>query len=192
MNFRKRSIRSIALALPVMTISVLFVQCGDGSDGNRDGAMDRGDTVGIRASDPHSGFNELDRSTSVDRTGVQYDDEATRTILYPADRPVPATPAEERSRAGADMRGLRAILMADLEEVRNRLNDGTSTEGQKERDQAHAAELAQGLERVDRALIAMDATTDATWSTMRTAQLKEVDEVRAWMVGYREKDQARR
>jgi len=71
------------------------------------------------------------------------------------------------------------------------LNDGTRTNDQKATDQALAGELAQGLERVDRALVAMDATTDATWSTMRAAQLKEVEEVRTWMVGYREKGQVR-
>ena len=118
-------------------------------------------------------------------------DDASNVFLYPGNRAVPATPAEERAMANSDMRGLRAILMADLELVRSRLNDGARADAQKATDQALASELAQGLERVDRALVAMDAATDATWSTMRTAQLKEVGEVRAWMIGYREKGQVR-
>ncbi|HRN36014.1 MAG TPA: hypothetical protein PLL18_03785, partial [Flavobacteriales bacterium] len=47
-----------------------------------------------------------------------------------------------------------------------------------------AAELAQGLERVDRTLAAMGGATDATWTQMRDAQLKEVNEVRAWWNKY--------
>ena len=83
------------------------------------------------------------------------------------------------------MRGLRAILVADLEKVRARLNAGETPDDQKKVDQALAADLAQGLERVDRALLALDASSDATWTSMRDSQLKEVDEVRAWMIGYR-------
>ena len=47
-----------------------------------------------------------------------------------------------------------------------------------------AAELAQGLERVDRTLTAMGGATDATWADMRAAELKEVDEVRTWWNQY--------
>ena len=55
-----------------------------------------------------------------------------------------------------------------------------------------AAELAQGLERVDRALAAMDASDDMTWESMRESQLKEVAEVRVWMAGYKNNASAKK
>ena len=45
----------------------------------------------------------------------------------------------------------------------------------------------KGLERVDRALAALGASNDATWASMRDAQVKEVAEVRSWMADYRAK-----
>jgi hypothetical protein len=116
---------------------------------------------------------------------------ADNAYLYPTDRKTPTTPSEERAMATSDMRGLRAILMADLEMVRERLNDGARTDARKEADQALAAELAQGLERVDRALAAMDAATNTTWRDMREVQMKEVEDVRAWMINYRNGNGAR-
>lgn len=98
------------------------------------------------------------------------------------------TPAKERMMATNDMRGLRSLLMADLEAVRARLNDGARPDAAREADKALAADLAQGLERVDRALTALGEANDATWSSMRDAQLREVAEVRSWMADYRAKD----
>lgn len=96
------------------------------------------------------------------------------------------TAADERTGAMNAMNGLRASLMAELERVRTRLNDGTRPEAAAKADKERAAELAQGLERVDRALVAMGGATDAMWSEMRTTRLKEVDEVRAWLNGHKE------
>lgn len=94
------------------------------------------------------------------------------------------TPTQERMSTSADMRGLRVTLMAELEKVRARLNVGTAPYPERDVDQKRAAELAQGLERVDRALESMDAATDETWANMREARIKEVAEVREWLRTY--------
>ena len=102
------------------------------------------------------------------------------------------TPHEERLATSNDMRVLRAQLINDLEAVRARLNVGTNPSPEREADQKLAAELAQGLERVDRALAAMDASDDMTWESMRESQLKEVAEVRVWMAGYKNNASAKK
>lgn len=101
------------------------------------------------------------------------------------------TPVQERTNATTEMNGLRATLMADLEVVRARLKAGGQKPEEKKADQARAADLAQGLERVDRTLLAMGDATDATWATMRETQLKEVAEVREWMAKYKSDDVTR-
>lgn len=93
-------------------------------------------------------------------------------------------PTVERTAATTEMKGLRATLMTDLDAVRARLKDGTVSGEKHKADQDKAADLAQGLERVDRALAAMDGATDATWADMREQQLKEVADVRTWLNGY--------
>ena len=100
-------------------------------------------------------------------------------------RAEPRTPREERAYATNDLNAIRASLMAELEKVRDRLNVGTRDEALRKADEERAAELAQGLERVDRALAAIGAENDTTWVAMRTSHLKEVDEVRAWMREHR-------
>ncbi|MBK8580945.1 MAG: hypothetical protein LKM36_08010 [Flavobacteriales bacterium] len=95
------------------------------------------------------------------------------------------SPAEERTATSTEMKGLRATLTADLEAVRARLKVGTQPADQRKADQTKAADLAQGLERVDRALAAMDGATDETWATIREQQLKEVAQVRTWLDGYK-------
>ena len=91
---------------------------------------------------------------------------------------------QERTDAMARMNGIRATLKTELEEVRARLKDGTAAKEVAAANKQRAAELAQGLERVDRTLAAMGGATDATWTQMRDAQLKEVNEVRAWWNKY--------
>ena len=90
------------------------------------------------------------------------------------------TPVQERTDAVARMNGIRGTLMAELDEIRGHLKDGTLDKEHAAADQKRAADLAQGLERVDRTLAAMGNATDATWAQMRGTQLKEVDEVRTW------------
>jgi hypothetical protein len=182
---------------PVVAVALLFVQCSSDGPDNADASLNgttlkeqqRADSIRMSQGETRNADGTWSTANTADRTMT--DNDASNRFLYPGERPTPATPAEERAMANADMSGLRAILMADLEMVRARLNDGTRTTEQKATDQALAGELAQGLERVDRALVAMDATTDKTWNDMRTSHLKEVEEVRTWMVGYREKGQLR-
>jgi hypothetical protein len=87
----------------------------------------------------------------------------------------------ERMRVAEDMRGMRASLMAELTAVRTRLNDGQLPEDARKRDEDRAAELAQGLERVDRVLKEMDSADDVTWASIRESRMKEASEVREWM-----------
>jgi hypothetical protein len=91
------------------------------------------------------------------------------------------TPDQERMWAATNLNGMRATLMSELEEVRARLNKGDQPEAAKTADQSRAAVLAQGLERIDRCLVAIDESTDATWADIRDKELKEVDDVRVWM-----------
>lgn len=93
------------------------------------------------------------------------------------------TPTEERTKTGDEMRGLRAILKAELDAVRARLGK-TADPAAKKSDETRAAELAQGLERIDRAIKAIDEADDVSWGTIRESQLKEAGEVRAWMAKY--------
>lgn len=95
----------------------------------------------------------------------------------------PLTATEERTKTGEEMRGLRAILKAELDGVRASLGKG-GTDTEKEANKTRAAELAQGLERIDRAIKAIDEATDVSWGTIRESQLKEAGEVRAWMAKY--------
>jgi len=91
------------------------------------------------------------------------------------------TPAyNERYAASKDVRGYRALLMAELEVIRERLNDGTRDANIAKKDQERAADLAQGLERMDRLIIAVEESDDVTWTSIRTSSLKEAGEVRVW------------
>ena len=189
MTNRTTSIRSIAAGTFFILGSFCFVQCSSHEDGGDGGAMQhqgqRADGTNV---DPVTGA-ELNREVNATYAEQQASKHAdgqggtvttTTVIVY--------TPAKERMMATNDMRGLRSLLMADLEAVRTRLNDGTRPAPAREADKALAADLAQGLERVDRALAALGEASDATWSSMRDAQLKEVAEVRSWMADYRAKD----
>src|SRR5690606_41722152 len=94
------------------------------------------------------------------------------------------TPVEDRTDASDRMHGMRSTLMAEPEEGRATLKDGTVPKDEAAQNQTRAAEVAQGLERVDRTLAAMGGATDATWSEMRAAELKEGEEVRTWWNKY--------
>ena len=165
--------RSFSFLIPLSLIAFLAVQCSNNEpteSGDRTTLDANGRPVTVDVDADHSG------------TAVSVDAQDDLYYARPSDH---MTPAEERVWATTDMRRLRAALIADLEEVRARLNVGTNPEPQREKDQALAADLAQGLERIDRALVALDASTDATWSSVRESQLKEVEDVREWMRGYR-------
>jgi hypothetical protein len=186
MHTRSPITRGITIGIPMLFIAVLTTQC---SENTTDAAPGDAGTTGVI----RDGSTPNGSATDAGSVGNNAKAPATGNMvhLYPGDRPVPTTPEEERSRVISDMHGLRSILVADLEMVRARLNVGTQPEVQSKADQVLAADLAQGLERVDRALVALDASTDATWSSMRTSQLKEVQDVREWMVDYRGRPESR-
>jgi hypothetical protein len=159
-------------AIPIALIALLAVRCsGNGQGNNGSGSMDqRGSAVET------GGTADDDMGNGTSSMAPNGTNGTTTSTL---------TPEQERTAVTANMKGLRAELMSDLDSVRTRLNDGTMTAAQQKTDKAAAADLAQGLERVDRALAAMDSTTDATWASMREVQMKEVTDVRAWLDHYR-------
>jgi hypothetical protein len=87
---------------------------------------------------------------------------------------------DERYAASKDVRSYRALLMAELEAIRTRLNDGTRPADAAKQDQDRAADLAQGLERMDRLIKAVEESDDITWTSIRESSLKEAGEVRTW------------
>lgn len=123
------------------------------------------------AGDRYDALGKLDPNGSYDLNGAVL----PGTVL---------TGNQERTDAMARMNGIRAILKAELDGVRTLLKDGTAAKDVAAANKQRAAELAQGLERVDRTLAAMGGASDATWTEMRETQLKEVNEVRAWWNKY--------
>lgn len=182
--------------LPVLAATLLAWGCGSSNDGDAS-TTNSGTTTDVTATPP-GGATGTDAATTDATTNAsantstadRYDatGKLDPTGRYTADGTlapgVVLTPTEERSDAMTRMNGIRATLVADLEEVRAHLKDGTLDAEHAAADKKRAADLAQGLERVDRTLKAMGGATDATWAEMRNAQLKEVDEVRAWWRGY--------
>jgi hypothetical protein len=96
-----------------------------------------------------------------------------------------ATVDEGRSGAIGDLRTMRAQMMAELAQVRERLNEGTRPKPQHDADQARAAELAQGLERTDRAIALAEFATDAQWRDAADTTRRATQEVRAWWNAHR-------
>ena len=123
-------------------------------------------------------------ATDVDRTTVATID-TTEIHIHPTAMGKPQY--NERFTTSRDIRGYRARLMAELEAIRGRLNDGTRATDVAQKDQERAADLAQGLERMDRLIKAIEESDDVTWTSIRTSQLKEAEEVRSWAAahGYR-------
>lgn len=116
-------------------------------------------------------------SAATDRTGVVMTHGDTIVIMGAA----PGTAVyDERYKTSSNMRGYRAQLMSELEAIRLRLNDGTRQAEAIEKDRSRAADLAQGLERMDRLIKAAEVSDDLTWARIRRSQLKEAEEVRNW------------
>lgn len=175
-------------SLPLLLIAALMMSCGDAGD-TYDTASSpspaSGRSVSQNSNDAMNSANAsgtMDASATADRYDATGRPDANGN--YNADGTlrtgVVLTPAQERSDAMAGMNGIRATLMAELDQVRTELNDGTLDKDQTAVDKERAADLAQGLERIDRALAAMGGATDVTWNEMRTAQLKEASDVRVW------------
>lgn len=149
----------------------------DGTDGSAagDNGMDGADHTG------HDHMNGDDHNTSgVDGASA---DAGTATAVDPWTRTY-ATPVEERTGTIQNLNGLRATLVAELEQVRGRLKDGTRAAEDRKADTQRAAELAQGLERLDRTIAQITDATDLTWNDMRASTLKSAGEFREWMSKY--------
>lgn len=94
------------------------------------------------------------------------------------------SPAAERAGTVENLNGLRATLVAELESVRGRLKDGTRSAEDRKADTQRAAELAQGLERLDRTIKQISEANDVTWTQVRDSELKAAGEFREWMAKY--------
>lgn len=178
-----RSSSRVALPLFLGVVGLLAVRCSDqgGTSQNATGA----------GTDPTAAAPPV--NTAVLRPAGSLDTAVVDTAYWASkaiDKPyVAANGAQERAWATKDLTGIRTHLMSELTVVRARLNDGTRTDAAQAADQARAADLAQGLERVDRALAAIGASTDMTWAEMRHQQLHEVAEVHTWMKAHQEQDE---
>jgi hypothetical protein len=95
-----------------------------------------------------------------------------------------ATPMEERAGTVENLNGLRATLVAELEQVRGRLKDGSRSAADKKTDSTRASELAQGLERLDRTIKEVTDADDVSWAQVRESQIKAAGEFREWMAKY--------
>lgn len=172
-------------SLPFMLVAALMMSCGDAGDtydtassprpasgapATGSDAVNAGNATGTMDA---SATGRYDATGRPDANGNYNADGSLRTGVV-------LTPAQERSDAMASMNGIRATLMTELDQVRAELNDGTLDDDQAAADKERAADLAQGLERIDRALDAMGGATDVTWNDMRTAELKEASDVRVW------------
>lgn len=94
------------------------------------------------------------------------------------------SPAAERAGTVENLNGLRATLVTELESVRGRLKDGTRSAEDRKADTQRAAELAQGLERLDRTIKQISEANDVTWTQVRDSELKAAGEFREWMAKY--------
>ena len=154
--------------LPISFMAMLVTACSDAGTTKDPG------TTGV-IDENHNGTTQDElEAAAIANANTADPEDAGQTVVN-------RTPTQERMSTSADMRGLRMTLTTELEKVRARLNVGTTPSPERDADKERAAELAQGLERVDRALAAMDAATDETWATMREAQMKEVADVREWL-----------
>lgn len=182
MNTRPIS-RSTASAL-LLGLALFVAACS--SDDSTSGTNTGGTSVGTNApvNTPEAGTAGTTNGTSANNATVDQDRtdlatmENTEIRINSATRGTPIY--NERYTASKDIRGYRSQLMTELEAIRTRLNDGTRASEEAKKDQDRAADLAQGLERMDRLIKAVEESDDMTWTSIRESQLKEAGEVRVW------------
>ncbi|MBK8612463.1 MAG: hypothetical protein IPN85_03075 [Flavobacteriales bacterium] len=169
-------------AAPALAFALL-TGCGSDStntDAHNDGTTSTGTTHGSSSTTNADG-TDVNATADRDRTDVATM-ESSEIRINGAVRGTPVY--DERYAASKDIRGYRALLMAELEAIRVRLNDGTRAADVTKQDQDRAADLAQGLERMDRLIKAVEESDDMTWTSIRESQLKEAGEVRVWATGH--------
>lgn len=168
--------RTATLTTLALALAFGLASCGDQGDGNGNMDSRTGNNATLNKAD---GGTSANGTSGTDRTGSTNADGST--VNGGSGGTGTLAPGAERMNAMTDLGGLRSTLMAELEMVRTRLNDGTRPEASAKADKERAAELAQGLERLDRALAAVNASNDTTWTAIRTSTRQEVDDLRAWM-----------
>ncbi len=167
------------LSTPAMALAIALIGTGCGSDSTpastQDGSASTSGTGTVSNVPNDAGTHATTHST--DHTGTATMD-ANDIRINGAE---PGTPVyNERYAASKDIRGYRSQLMAELEAIRTRLNDGTRAADAAKKDQDRAADLAQGLERMDRLIKAVEESDDLAWTSIRESRLKEAGEVRVW------------
>ncbi len=173
--------KNLSLLTVAVTLTTVMASCGDSTEHRDADAMESthmnstdtyvdGHAAEVR--DGETTQNEMMRdngTTMMDGNEIMINGSAVGTPAY-----------DERYAASKDVRGYRAMLMAELETIRMRLNDGTRDEMATKKDKERAADLAQGLERMDRLIVAVEESDDPTWTNIRSSTLKEASEVRVW------------
>ncbi len=190
--FKRILLPSLAFVL-VASLGVGCSGCNGGeADTTGDAVNNEGTNADGTASDAsasdagHEGHDHSDgmshdgadgMSQGGDNTGAAMDDSDPWTRVY-------ATPVEERTGTVENLNGLRATLVAELDQVRARLKDGTRSADERKADSQRASELAQGLERLDRTIKQISDADDMTWTDVRESSLKSAGEFREWMAKY--------
>ena len=178
------SVPAFFLLLLIAASSVTLTSCdGDGNGDSRYDAATRGDSLrnadGTYTFDDgtvlHADGRYIYRDGSVrNADGTEFTgtmDNDGRSL----------SPAEERTETVNDLQRMRTRLMTELETVRNRLNEGTLTPDEQAKQTSRAGELAQGLERLDRAIEEVNMADDTTWPNLRENSRKGAEDFRAWM-----------
>ena len=175
-----RTFSTLSTPALALAIALLASACGSdnsATDAQHDGTTTTGSTDGSGNLSNTPNGTDANTTTERDHTDVNTM-ENTEIRINGATRGTPAY--DERYAASKDIRGYRALLMVELEAIRTRLNDGTRPADAAQKDQDRAADLAQGLERMDRLVKAVEESDDLTWTSIRESQLKEAGEVRVW------------
>lgn len=171
---------------PALVLGLVLFAAACSSDDSTTGTNTSGQSIGTNATPttPDAGTASTTNGTPANNTTTDQDREDLATMentevrINSATRGTPIY--NERYTASKDIRGYRSQLMAELEAIRTRLNDGTRAPEATKKDQDRAADLAQGLERMDRLIKAVEESDDLMWTSIRESQLKEAGEVRVW------------
>jgi hypothetical protein len=167
---------------PTLALAMALLGAGCGSDSS---TTDTANGTNATGSANGSGSTSSDPTATGTNASTGTDGRSDMATMDPNEIRIngatPGTPVyDERYAASKDIRSYRALLMAELEAIRTRLNDGTRPVEAAKEDQDRAADLAQGLERMDRLIKAVEESDDLTWTSIRESQLKEAGEVRTW------------
>jgi len=190
--------RILLPSLAFMLVASLGVGCSGCNGAEADTTGDAANTEGMNAdgssadgagadgasADGHYHGDGHDHSDGPVHAGTDGSGAGSTTTTTDKWTRVYATPVEERAGYVENLNGLRATLVAELEQVRGRLKDGTRSSDDRKADSQRASELAQGLERLDRTIKQVSDATDMTWTDMRESSLKSAGEFREWMAKY--------